>query len=51
VMTAQPSSEPSSSASTLPLEEQLKQLQRVRDSGLITQAEFDRKRQEILARY
>jgi Zn-dependent protease with chaperone function len=50
-LTTQPSSESSSSASTLPLEEQLKQLQRVRDSGLITQAEFDRKRQEILARY
>jgi predicted Zn-dependent protease len=33
------------------LEDQLKQLQRARDQGLISQAEFERKRQEILARY
>ena len=33
------------------LEEQLRQLQRARDQGLITQAEYERKRQEILARY
>ena len=50
-MTTQPSSDSPSSAPKLPLEEQLKQLQGARDSGLITQAEFDHKRQEILARY
>jgi hypothetical protein len=33
------------------LEDQLKDLQRARDQGLITQAEYDRKRQEILSRY
>jgi len=33
------------------LEEQLRQLQRAHDQGLITQAEYERKRQEILARY
>jgi hypothetical protein len=33
------------------LEEQLKQLQRARDQGLISQAEYDKKRQEILGRY
>ncbi len=48
---AQPSSESSSAAPKLSLEEQLKQLQRARESGLITQGEFERKRQEILARY
>lgn len=37
--------------SKAPLEEQLKQLQRARDQGLITQAEYEKKRQEILARY
>jgi Zn-dependent protease with chaperone function len=45
------SSDSSSSSHKLSLEEQLKQLQRVRDAGLITQAEYERKRQEILARY
>jgi predicted Zn-dependent protease len=45
------SSDSSSSSPKLSLEEQLKQLQRARDAGLITQAEYDRKRQEILARY
>jgi len=33
------------------LEEQLKQLQRARDQGFITQAEYERKRKQILARY
>ncbi len=46
-----PSGDSSPTASTRSLEDQLKQLQRARDAGLITQAEFDRKRQEILARY
>ncbi len=33
------------------LEDQLKQLQRARDQGLISQTEYNHKRQEILARY
>jgi len=33
------------------LEDQLKELQRARDQGLITQAEYERKRREILSRY
>lgn len=33
------------------LDEQLKELRRALDQGLITQAEYERKRQEILARY
>lgn len=33
------------------LEEQLRQLKRALEQGLITQAEYERKRQEILARY
>jgi ribulose bisphosphate carboxylase small subunit len=50
-MTTQPTSDASSSVPKLPLEEQLKQIQRARDSGLITQIEYEQKRQEILARY
>ena len=33
------------------LEEELKQLKRAHDQGLITDAEYERKRQEVLARY
>jgi predicted Zn-dependent protease len=40
-----------SSAGKGSLEEQLKQLQRARDHGLITQAEYEKKREEIVARY
>jgi Zn-dependent protease with chaperone function len=35
----------------LSLDEQLRQLKRARDQGLITEAEYQRKRAEILARY
>lgn len=44
-------SEASAGGGKASLEEQLKQLQRARDQGLITQAEYGKKRQEILARY
>lgn len=40
-----------STAGKTSLEEQLRQLKRALDQGLITQAEYEKKRQEILARY
>ena len=51
VVTSPAASAASPAAGKVSLEEQLKQLQRARDQGLITQAEYEKKRQEILARY
>lgn len=49
--TSPSTSETSPASGKASLEEQLKQLQRARDQGLITQEEYEKKRQEILARY
>ncbi len=53
-ISAAPTPAPSDAGNTTAkpsLEEQLRQLKRALDQGLITQAEYDRKRDEILARY